>query len=84
MIISWQDHLPAGKVESRPVSSLDVLPTALAAAGANSPRKLDSMESAAAFDGRPPGEPSRAAVLARGGQGRSASGRLENPSRECE
>jgi arylsulfatase A-like enzyme len=32
-IISWKGHLPAGKVEDRPIIQLDLLPTALAAAG---------------------------------------------------
>jgi arylsulfatase A-like enzyme len=31
-IVQWQGHLPAGKTYDRPVSALDVLPTALAAA----------------------------------------------------
>lgn len=31
-IVQWTGHLPAGKTYDRPVSSLDVLPTALAAA----------------------------------------------------
>jgi arylsulfatase A-like enzyme len=33
-IIQWKGHLPAGVVEDRPVIQLDLLPTALAAAGA--------------------------------------------------
>ncbi|HEY5910783.1 MAG TPA: sulfatase [Verrucomicrobiae bacterium] len=32
-IIQWKGHLPAGQVDDRPVIQLDVLPTALAAAG---------------------------------------------------
>jgi len=32
-IIQWKGHLPAGKVDDRPVIQLDILPTALAAAG---------------------------------------------------
>jgi len=31
--IRWKGHLPAGRVDSRPIIQLDVLPTALAAAG---------------------------------------------------
>ena len=34
-IVQWQGHLPAGKTYDRPVISLDVLPTALAAANAS-------------------------------------------------
>src|ERR1043166_3192828 len=33
-IVRWKGQLPAGKVDDRPVIQLDVLPTALAAAGA--------------------------------------------------
>jgi arylsulfatase A-like enzyme len=40
----WTDHLPAGRVDRRPIIQLDVLPTALAAAGI-APTKSD------AFDG---------------------------------
>lgn len=32
-IVQWKGHLPAGKVDGRPVIQLDILPTALAAAG---------------------------------------------------
>jgi arylsulfatase A-like enzyme len=32
-IISWKGHLPEGKTDARPIIQLDVLPTALAAAG---------------------------------------------------
>jgi hypothetical protein len=32
-VISWKNTLPAGKVEDRPIIQLDILPTALAAAG---------------------------------------------------
>lgn len=36
-IISWKGHLSAGKLDRRPIIQLDVLPTALAAAGAKLP-----------------------------------------------
>jgi arylsulfatase A-like enzyme len=32
-MVQWKGHLPAGKVDDRPVIQLDLLPTALAAAG---------------------------------------------------
>jgi arylsulfatase A-like enzyme len=32
-IIRWKGHVPEGKTEARPIIQLDVLPTALAAAG---------------------------------------------------
>ncbi len=34
-IIRWKGHLAEGKIDSRPIIQLDVLPTALAAAGVN-------------------------------------------------
>ena len=39
-IVQWKGHLPAGKTYDRPVSSLDVLPTALAAANLPPPAGL--------------------------------------------
>jgi len=32
-LVQWKGHIPAGQVENRPVIQLDILPTALAAAG---------------------------------------------------
>ena len=32
-MVQWKGRLPAGKVDDRPVIQLDILPTALAAAG---------------------------------------------------
>src|SRR5881396_1402886 len=32
-IIQWKGHIPAGKLDNRPVIQIDILPTALAAAG---------------------------------------------------
>jgi arylsulfatase A-like enzyme len=32
-MVQWKGHLPAGKVDDRPVAQIDILPTALAAAG---------------------------------------------------
>ena len=32
-MVQWKDHIPAGKVDDRPVIQLDIHPTALAAAG---------------------------------------------------
>ncbi len=42
-LAQWKGHLPAGKTYDQPVISLDILPTALAAAGApvSSDRRLD-------------------------------------------
>jgi arylsulfatase A-like enzyme len=40
-LVRWDGTLPAGKVDDRPIVTLDVLPTALAAAGASAPSDLD-------------------------------------------
>jgi len=44
-MMQWPGHVPAGKVDERPVISLDVLPTALAAASVSPPAdaKLDGV-----------------------------------------
>lgn len=44
-MIQWKGHLPAGKVDDRPIIQLDILPTALAAAGLPMPAvaKLDGV-----------------------------------------
>jgi arylsulfatase A-like enzyme len=44
-MVQWNGHLPAGRVEERPVIQLDILPTALAAAGVelNPEWKLDGV-----------------------------------------
>jgi arylsulfatase B len=45
-LIQWEGRLPGGVVYDRPVSSLDILPTALAAAGVTPPdgAKLDGVD----------------------------------------
>jgi len=43
-LMSWPGRLPAGVVERRPISSLDILPTALGAAGAPLPPGLDGVD----------------------------------------
>ena len=43
-IASWPAALPAGRVDDRPVSALDILPTALVAAGAVPPQNLDGRD----------------------------------------
>ncbi len=44
MIVRWPQHLPAGRTETRMASSLDLLPTILAAAGAAVPPDLDGTD----------------------------------------
>lgn len=43
-LVQWKDHLPAGLVYDLPVSSLDVIPTALAAARIPIPAGLDGVD----------------------------------------
>ena len=43
-MIRWTGRLPAGRVEKRPIIQLDVLPTALAAAGVTAGKSLDGVD----------------------------------------
>lgn len=58
-IAQWKGVLPAGKIYDRPVSSLDILPTALAAAGSPglSGLPLDGVDLVPYFTGRKSGDP---------------------------
>jgi arylsulfatase A-like enzyme len=53
-LVQWKGHLPAGKTYEMPVSSLDIVPTALAAAGATIKPdwKLDGMNLAPFLTGK--------------------------------
>ncbi|HPA16102.1 MAG TPA: sulfatase-like hydrolase/transferase [Verrucomicrobiae bacterium] len=44
LILQWKGRLPAGRVESRAAGSLDLFPTALAAAGGRTDAKLDGVD----------------------------------------
>jgi len=58
-IIQWKGHIPAGKVDDRPVISLDILPTAVVAAGGKiQPNwKLDGVNLLPYLTGENPGTP---------------------------
>jgi arylsulfatase A-like enzyme len=58
-LVSWKGHLAAGKVYDRPVISLDIFPTALAAAGGAPPqgRRLDGINLLPYLSGEKQGEP---------------------------
>jgi len=58
-LVQWKGRLPAGKTYDRPVSSLDILPTALAAAGAKniSGSPLDGVNILPFLSGSLPGDP---------------------------
>jgi hypothetical protein len=58
-IVKWAAHLPAGKVDDRPVIQLDILPTVLAAAGVDvKPEwKLDGVNLLPYLSGAKKGQP---------------------------
>jgi arylsulfatase A-like enzyme len=58
-MIQWTGHLPAGKVDDRPVIALDIHPTALAAAGvtAQPEKKLDGVNLLPFLEGTSTGTP---------------------------
>jgi arylsulfatase A-like enzyme len=58
-LAQWKGVLPAGKTDDRPVSSLDILPTALAAAGARSiaAESLDGVDLLPYLTGKNSGNP---------------------------
>jgi arylsulfatase A-like enzyme len=58
-IIQWKGHVPAGKVDERPVIALDIHPTALAAAGvtATPEKKLDGVNLLPFLEGTANGVP---------------------------
>lgn len=68
--VQWKGHLPAGKVDDRPVIQLDVLPTALAAAGAEIKPEwnLDGVNLLPYLDGTKTGSPHEALYWRFGGQ----------------
>jgi arylsulfatase A-like enzyme len=67
-IVSWPARLPAGKVEDRPVSALDVLPTALAAANQAVPVGLDGIDLLPYLTGNRPEPPHPVLYWRLGGQ----------------
>ena len=62
LMMQWKGHLPAGKVDDRPVIQLDILPTALAAAGVEiKPEwKLDGVNLLPYLNGQKSGAPHEA------------------------
>jgi arylsulfatase A-like enzyme len=58
-LVQWRGTLPAGKTYDRPVSSLDILPTALALAGAKSiaAQPLDGVNLIPFLQGEKTGDP---------------------------
>ncbi len=60
--VQWKDHLPAGKVYDEMVAQIDILPTALAAAGGEilADWKLDGVNLLPYLEGKDAGKPHRA------------------------
>ncbi len=56
-LISWPGRLPRGKDFDHPVSSLDILPTALARAGVKAPESTDGVDLAPFLQGQKMGAP---------------------------
>jgi arylsulfatase B len=56
-MVQWKAKLPAGVVYEKPVSSMDIFPTALAAAGADVPEKLDGANLLPYLTGEDPESP---------------------------
>jgi len=75
-LVQWKGHLPAGKVYQQPVISLDILPTALAAAGAPVPdtAKLDGVNLLPYLSGTESGPPHEQLFWRYGPQGALRSG----------
>lgn len=51
-LAAWKGHIPAGRVSDEPVIQLDILPTALAAAGASTTIPLDGVNLLPLLEGR--------------------------------
>ncbi|HUR58431.1 MAG TPA: sulfatase-like hydrolase/transferase, partial [Opitutaceae bacterium] len=59
LLLQWKGRVPAGGVENRLVSALELMPTSLAAAGAKAPENLDGVDLLPHL-GRPDSGPIRA------------------------
>jgi arylsulfatase A-like enzyme len=59
-LVQWKGHVPEGAVYREPVSALDVLPTALAAAAGTAPQERDGVDLLPHLTGRADGPPHEA------------------------
>jgi len=59
-VVQWPGHIPAGTVYKGPVSSLDVYPTVVKAAGGNVPADRDGVDMMPYLKGEKTGAPERA------------------------
>jgi len=68
-MVQWKGRVPAGKVYDKPVISLDIAPTALAAAGGSAPdAKFDGVDIVPCITGRSGGAPHEALCWRYGSQ----------------
>lgn len=56
-VAQWKGHIPAGKIDSRPIISLDILPTAVALAGGKPAANVDGVDLMPYLTGRKTGAP---------------------------
>ncbi|HET6456278.1 MAG TPA: sulfatase-like hydrolase/transferase [Armatimonadota bacterium] len=56
-MMQWKGHVPAGKVDDRPVISLDILPTAVALAGGKPGANVDGVNLLPYVTGKKSGDP---------------------------
>ena len=69
-LMQWKGHLPAGKIDHRPIISLDIVPSALAASGAPAVEadQLDGVNLLPYLTGQTAGEPHKALCWRYGSQ----------------
>lgn len=67
-MLQWPGKLPAGKVYKEPVSSMDIFPTALRAAGAKVPGKPDGVDLLPYLSGAKTGPPHEVLFWRQGGR----------------
>jgi arylsulfatase A-like enzyme len=59
-MVQWTGHIPAGKVDDRPVISLDLLPTAVSVAGGKAAANVDGVDLMPYLTGEKAGSPHEA------------------------
>lgn len=67
-LMRWPDRLPAGKVYDRPISSMDLLPTAAAISGAQWSESVDGRDLMPYLTGKVDGRPHEALFWRQGGR----------------
>jgi arylsulfatase A-like enzyme len=85
-MIQWNHHIPAGKVDDRPIISLDIFPTALEVAGAKPPKDvaLDGVDLLPFLTGEQEGAPHQSLFWRIGPQWAVRDGNLKLVHRPAE